>query len=185
MDPKFFRKYADLITEAETVQLDEGVVDSLKAGVSALVNKVSSIPALVPYYKQALAQKDQLVQVFQSSSNVEDLKAKLTALADQSQPVVSEAGLNPIPSMVGAGLSVIASGAAAAMAQAIGIYQQMGQPDLIAGSHLNAVGGVLFGIIPPLMALFLATIYYSKAKGNMAWNKEAGYTAMGNKPEVK
>lgn len=43
MDPKFFRKYADLITEAEQapVQLNEGVMDTVTQYVKQLVQKAS------------------------------------------------------------------------------------------------------------------------------------------------
>ena len=39
MDPRFFRKYADLITEAEQspVQLDEGIIDSAKQYANKLL----------------------------------------------------------------------------------------------------------------------------------------------------
>ena len=42
MDPKFFRKYADLITEAEQtpVQLDEGIMDMLKPYVQKVANAI-------------------------------------------------------------------------------------------------------------------------------------------------
>jgi hypothetical protein len=39
MDPKFFRKYADLITEAE--QLDEGMTDKVVQVAKAAVNKIA------------------------------------------------------------------------------------------------------------------------------------------------
>jgi hypothetical protein len=37
MDPRFFRKYADLITEAETEQLNEGIVDTAKQAAAKLM----------------------------------------------------------------------------------------------------------------------------------------------------
>lgn len=43
MDPKFFRKYADLIVEAEqSQQLDEGLMDKLKPYMQKLANVVLS-----------------------------------------------------------------------------------------------------------------------------------------------
>jgi len=43
MDPKFFRRYADLITEAEQPeQLDEGVMDTIKSAFSKAIQKLLS-----------------------------------------------------------------------------------------------------------------------------------------------
>ena len=56
MDPKFFRRYADLITEAEQPkQLDEGVMDTIKQYASKLTKALdpATLKQIVATVKQA------------------------------------------------------------------------------------------------------------------------------------
>lgn len=172
MDPRFFRQYADLITEAEKApafQLDEGVAEQLKAMAEKAIAKVKSTPALAPFFNQAQGKQQELLQIFQNAKSIEDIKAQVQQLATQ-QPVAE--GIDVRGSIAGTVLSAITSGVLVVLAKMIGIYQQMGAPDILAGSHMNMVGGATFGIIPPLMAAFLACIYASQVKSGVSFNKE-------------
>jgi hypothetical protein len=81
--PKFFRKYADLITEAETQQLDEGIVDSLKAAMA----KLKAVPGIQKYMQAAETKKAQLIQAAQNSSNGKELLANIKQAMGGQQAV--------------------------------------------------------------------------------------------------
>lgn len=91
MDSQFFRKYADLITEAEKpeIQLDEGVVDFLKQAASKVKEKFSglysqaakAIPGFAQAYAKAKTMEQELTNILQSSKSATEAVQKVKSLA--------------------------------------------------------------------------------------------------------
>jgi len=130
MNPTFFRKYSDLITEAEAVQLDEGIVDSLKAALA----KLKAIPGVQKYMQAAEAKKAQLIQAVQNSSNGKELAANITQVMG-GQPAVAEGIIG------GALLGGMGGGLFAAAAEVfMRAYFEMGKPSLLAMAADHAYG---------------------------------------------
>jgi hypothetical protein len=62
MDPRFFRKYADLITEAERQEvLSEGVIDTVTQYAQGLVQKAS--PGLMQKVSELFSMPLLIIQV--------------------------------------------------------------------------------------------------------------------------
>ena len=135
MDPKFFRKYADLITEAEQtpVQLDEGVMDMLKPYVQKTANAIMSkfdpktLQGLKQAYDQAGGDKNQFM------ANIGISKKDLAPIASGAAPV-SEDWDNS--SLKGKVLTVLMN-----VLPAVGII------DLLTGGTLGGMMGDLAGPI--------------------------------------
>ena len=85
MNPEFFRKYADIVAEAETVQLDEGMLDGLKQKVSDLFTKAKQVPGFAQGYAKAKEMSAQLKQILQTSKSAGEIGEKIKALANGSQ----------------------------------------------------------------------------------------------------
>jgi|APGre2960657404_1045060.scaffolds.fasta_scaffold244182_1 hypothetical protein len=83
MDPKFFRKYADLVTEAETAPIEEGWKDAVAGGALAasLALGGGANPAQAAEYPTAQTQQVQQQSV---TANPEFKKESL-ALTKQAQ----------------------------------------------------------------------------------------------------
>ncbi len=83
MDPKFFRKYADLVTEAETAPIEEGWKDAVAGGALAasLALGGGANPAQAAEYPTAQTQQTQQQSV---TANPEFNKESL-ALTKQAQ----------------------------------------------------------------------------------------------------
>jgi len=128
--PEFFRKFADIITEAETVQLDEGIVDSLKATMA----KVKAIPGVQKYMQAAEAKKAQLIQAAQNSSNGKELLANIKQAMGGQQSVAEGIVGGAFVGGLGGGLLAMAS---EVFMQA---YMAMGKPSLTAMAADHAWG---------------------------------------------
>ena len=89
MDPKFFRKYADIITEAE--QLDEGMLDSLKSKALDLFSKAKQVPGFAEGVAKAKAMSAQLKQILASSKSGAEVGEKIKALAQGGQVAEGDA----------------------------------------------------------------------------------------------
>ena len=128
MSTEFLRNYIDIIKEAEQpqVQLDEGIMDSLKG----IVAKIKAIPGIQRFIQAAQAKKAELIQAAQSSSNGQELVKNIQAAvgaqsAQAQQPAVAEGWLGGILS-ASAGGGLMAAGADLFMRAWIA----MGKPDL-------------------------------------------------------
>ena len=92
MSANFFRNYIDIINEnsGSKVQLDEGIMDSLKG----IVAKIKAIPGIQRFIQAAQAKKAELIQAAQSSSNgqelVKNIQAAVGAQPAQAQPKKEE-----------------------------------------------------------------------------------------------
>jgi len=147
--PEFFRKFADIITEAEAPQqLDEGIVDSLKAAMA----KLKAIPGIQKYMQAAEAKKAQLIQAAQNSSNGKELLANIKQAMGGQQSVAE--------GIVVGGVST----ALLAMASQVFMqsYTAMGAPNLSAMDPSLTGGPILTGF---LMLLGAAAIAYGIAAG--------------------
>lgn len=122
--PEFFRKFADIITEAEAPQqqLDEGIIDSLKS----IMDKVKAIPGVQKYMQAAEAKKDQLIQAAQNSSNGKELLANIEQAMGGQQAVAE--GLVTGAFVGGLGGGIVAMAADIFMRA----YIAMGKPSLSA-----------------------------------------------------
>jgi len=70
MDPKFFRKYSDIIFEAEQPQqLDEGMLQDLKTKASTIMAELKKIKGIGAAFQQAKAFAPELKQVFMSAKS--------------------------------------------------------------------------------------------------------------------
>lgn len=187
--PEFFRKYADLITEAETVRLDEGIVDSLKQLYQSLVGKVKVIPNFKQYYDVAKTKQQEAVEAIKTSKSPEELKQKIASIADATQ--VNE---STIPSwyrhpkakrpVVEPVLGAVAATAAGLWdiwaAQVIGIYSQVATYAAAGETGMAVAGGLMFGVVGQLGALGVALYLASQAKQNAAYNTDPNNNVRGN-----
>jgi hypothetical protein len=142
------------VNEVFAEVLTEDMAGQFKDKAEAFIKSVKKLNGMEGFFKQAETHQDQLIKILQNCNSAADLKTKINQLGAK---IAKEAVHEGIASrIVGASLVSLAGVGAAICAKLIGIYNQMGQPDILAGSHLNAVGGVLFGVIPPLMCAVLA-----------------------------
>ena len=114
MSTDFLRNYIDIIKEAEQprVQLDEGIMDSLKG----IVAKIKAIPGI-----------QRFIQAAQSSSNGQELVKNIQAVVGGQQAVAEGWGDKITGALVGsAGGGLMAAGADLFMRAWIA----MGKPDL-------------------------------------------------------
>ena len=91
--PEFFRKYADIITEAEQAQhLDEGVVDTIKQKISGIFASVKNQPGWAEAYAKAKTMTPQLKQILASSKSSDEVVDKIKQLVGTNNPApVAEA----------------------------------------------------------------------------------------------
>lgn len=165
------RRYLDILAESEQPQqLDEGIMDSLKAGVQNIVGKISAIPAFAPYFKAAQAHQQELQKILQTTTDPEQVKAKIAALAQQTAPAVNE-GIDIRGKIAGSALQAILSAASVLLAKGVGAYASLAQGAQQGFEAGHGVAG-LIGIMMPLMAAFLAYQYYKDAQSDVQYNKQ-------------
>ena len=168
------RRYIDILAESEQQQLDEGIMDSLKAGVQNIVGKISAIPAFAPYFKAAQAHQQELQKILQTTTDPEQVKAKIAALAQQTAPAVNEGhdvGIDVRGKIAASGLQAILSAASVLLAKGVGAYASLAQGAQQGFEAGHGVAG-LIGIMMPLMAAFLAYQYYKDAQSDVRYNKQ-------------
>ena len=87
--PEFFRKFADIITEAEQVpqQLDEGIIDTIKQKTAGFAEKVKQLPGFAEAYATAKAAVPQLKQIFTTSKSGAEVIDKIKQLVGANKPV--------------------------------------------------------------------------------------------------
>lgn len=131
-DAQFFRKYADIITEADAQQLDEGIVDSIKSAIAKLT-AMSSVNRNLP---SAKAKLPQLFAALRSSKSSKELMSNLQKSIGANTTVQQE-GIST-SSVMAAGGSVIV---AAAGKMLLDLYNNMGRPDLETLMNAQTVSG--------------------------------------------
>lgn len=142
--------------------------DAIKNAIDALVAKISKISAIGPFLVKAKKQQTEINAMLKTAKSGADLQTKLKALAQEMMagtPAPVTEGVFNSPAILGV-LASMAALITPLMAKAIGIYQKMGQPDIIDGSHLNMVGGLMFGVLPSLAAAALAIFCFMEVYEN-------------------
>ena len=164
------RDYADLILIVEnTSQLDEGVMDSIRA----LASKIKSMPNISQYIKQAQGLKQQALDIVKSSQSGQEVMDKLKALAQQNQPVAEgfrdmmrhRKAMQTDITMNRAG-SVAATGASATigfLSQAIGLFDGIITHLHQGGGSAMTMAGGVYAIAGMLAGLVLAVYFWNKA----------------------
>ena len=152
MDPKFFRRYADLITEAEQPkQLDEGVMDSIKA-------MVMKIPGISQYIKAAENLKPQLASIAKNSrSGSEALEQVKSLAAGVKQPVIASEGerFDSI-ALAGLGTAGLILNKLGGFYDSILQYYQQGDVGM-------AISGAGLTVFPMVIALMMAVVLWQQA----------------------
>lgn len=88
MSTELYRKYIDIINEnsQNKVQLDEGMLDSIKDKVMGVVNKfVSSSPKAKAAFDQAKQYKSELSDILKTSSSGKEVVQKIGQLVGNQQ----------------------------------------------------------------------------------------------------
>lgn len=83
MDPKFFRKYADLIESAENNKpvLTEGMLNDIKTQAMALFNKAKSMPGFPQAYQKAKTMTPQVQAILKKSKSGPEAMERIQQLA--------------------------------------------------------------------------------------------------------
>jgi len=83
MDPKFFRKYADLIESAENNKpvLTEGMLNDIKTQAMALFNKAKAMPGFSQAYQKAKTMTPQVQAILKTSKSGEEAMGRIQQLA--------------------------------------------------------------------------------------------------------
>lgn len=159
MDPKFFRRYADLITEAE--QLDEGMIDAIKSKVSSITGQVKqAIPNFSQLYKEITPMIPQLKQILSSARTAEDVNNSVKQLAQQHAEKInaqSTANPNQVPANERVGDILPSTGFVAATAGVIGVGGLISETIKIIGELMTvgSLGGALQILAIPLVCVLL------------------------------
>ncbi len=132
--------------------LNETVSDQIIAKAQSFVNAVKRMSGMQTAMTQADSHRQELLNIFQNCVDAEDLKMKIRQLGQTMTQVHEGVGSK----IAKASLLSLAGVGAVICAKLVGIYNQMGQPDVIDGSHLNMVGGMLFGVLPAVLCTMLA-----------------------------
>ena len=78
MSTELFRKYIDIVEGRE--QVNEGMIDDIKAKFSAIWTKLKAMPGFAEAYQKAKTMEPQLKQILQSSSSGKEAAAKIKSL---------------------------------------------------------------------------------------------------------
>jgi hypothetical protein len=197
MDPRFFRKYADLITEAEQQlteaelqQLQEGMIDSLKQIYQTVVTKARAIPNFKQYMQMAKPKQKEAVEAIKASKSPQELQQKILQIAGTIQLSEDFNWRKPVaqsvaPAVAGAGASAAMSVFAVWAAKVAGVYASAGA--YAAGGQIGMAlaGGVVFGVLAQVAWLGVAIALAVKASKSMKANRDNGYTSFGNTPKEK
>jgi hypothetical protein len=134
--------------------LNESVTEQIIAKAQSFVNAVKRMSGMETAMVQANSYQQELLNIFENCVDAEDLKMKIQQLGQTITMSQVHEGVGS--KIAKASLLTLAGVGAVVCAKLVGIYNQMGQPDVIDGSHLNMVGGVLFGVIPAVLCAMLA-----------------------------
>lgn len=175
MTTELMRKYANIIAEAETQQLDEGVIDSLKQLYQSAVSKIKAIPDFKKYYNAAKPLAKQAMQAAKGCKTPEELKQALLPIAQSMQIPATEGALNTTAGYVHAAAATAAATYLSVAAGYLGMYGSVAQY-MVQGDPAGAASIAVFGVVGQFMALFLALVSISEARGNDKYNQRVGYT---------
>jgi len=174
-DAQFFRKYANIIAEAETQQLDEGVADSLKQLYQSAVSKIKAIPDFKKYYDAAKPLAKQAFRASKGCKTPEELKQALLPIAQSMQLPATEGALNTTAGYAHAAAATAAATYLSVAVGYLGLYGSVAQY-IAQGDTGGAFATAVFSVIGQLMALMLALTSISEARGNDKYNQRVGYT---------
>lgn len=190
MDPRFFRKYADLITEAETEQLNEGVVDQVLDKAKTALAKIdkATMGQIASVVSQVLGKPaDQITMADLNMQNAQKLGAWLNAGQQQGQPAVNEAfsgikeklkklGWSLLGSAMGTGVAAMGTGTTHIPQTATWYADTAAQ----AAQHATDMSAA--GIALPLIFIALTVLFY---KGITALEKPAHYQVAQNREKQR
>ena len=166
-ESEIMRKYSNVVAESQ--QLNEGMIDSIKA----MASKIKALPGIGQYIKQAQSLKQQTVDIVKSSQSGKEVVDKLQALAQQNQP--QNEGINDMAryrksmqtdiaaNRAGSVVAVGASAAIGFMAQAVGFFDIIIAQLHQGGTWSQAATAGLYPIIGMLAGLVLAVHLWNKA----------------------
>jgi len=161
-ESEIMRKYSNIVAEAEnTMQLDEGMLDSVKA-------MVMKIPGISQYIKAAENLKPQLASIAKNSrSGSEALKQVKSLAAGAQQPVIASEG-DRFKSIVnaGAGTALLILGKLGGFYDSILQYYQQGDTGM-------AAAGVSLTVLPMVIALMMAVVLWQQANENDKWKQQS------------
>jgi len=158
MDPKFFRKYADLITEAEQTQIDEGVLQDIKTKAQSVIAQFKSVPGIGKAYQQAKAFAPELKQIFASAKSGQDIIDGIKRMA------ATKAGANAMAEDVKPGAAIGALGSTAFITwEAVSGFLDI----CISAAMQGNAAGIYFVVMPILCAIAaFFMLFYQTSKDN-------------------
>ena len=157
MDPKFF-KYADLITEAEQAQLDEGILQDIKTKAASVISQFKSVPGLGQAYAQAKTFAPELKQIFASAKSGQDVINGIKQLA------AAKAGATAMAEDVKPGAAIGALGSTAFITwEAVSGFLDI----CISAAMQGNAAGIYFVVMPILCAIAaFFMLFYQTSKDN-------------------
>ena len=161
-ESEIMRKYSNIVAEAEnTMQLDEGMLDSVKA-------MVMKIPGISQYIKAAENLKPQLASIAKNSrSGSEALEQVKSLAAGVKQPVIASEGerFDSIY-LAGLGTAGLILGKLGGFYDSILQYYQQGDTGM-------AAAGVVLTVLPMVLNLMMAVVLWQRANENDKWKQQS------------
>ena len=157
------------VNEIMVEGLGDTAIKALANSAKTLVDKIKKLDGISGFFRIAEKHSKELLEMFKKAKDSTELTNNLKTFAKKlsKSEQVSEAMLTEgFAKLALAGLVTLAGAASVVMAKIIGIYHQMGEPDILQGSHANLAGGILFGILPALMCATMAIFLIIEAKSN-------------------
>jgi hypothetical protein len=171
MDPRFFRRYRDLI--AETEELDEGMVDRVKSMISGLTGKVKqAVPNFSELYREITPMMPQLKQIMSTAKTPEEVSDSVRQLAQEYAAKVAGQQSQANPTTPGATMERVgdilpSTGWVAATAGVIGIGGMITEAIKVIGALMTvgSLGGALQILaIPAISVLTILWVIYELQK---------------------
>ena len=161
-ESEIMRKYSNIVAEAEnTMQLDEGMLDSIKA-------MVMKIPGISQYIKAAENLKPQLASIAKNSRSGSDALEQVKSLAaGAQQPVIASEGerFDSI-ALAGLGTAGLILGKLGGFYDSILQYYQQGDAGM-------AAAGAGLTVFPFVLALMTAVVLWQQANENAKWKQQS------------
>ena len=145
MDPRFFRKYAELVESAENGRpvLTEGMLNDIKTQAMELFDKAKSMPGFSQAYKKAKTMAPQVKEILTTSKSGKEAMDRIQQLV--------KAPANENAFSQGAGLASAAAGGVSALATPfVGSCAKLLDPLITSGQ--------VDGIAIPTLAISIALI---------------------------
>lgn len=178
------KKYAEIVNESQSTQLDEGMLDSIKQKIMGLIGQVTGSPEAkqaIAHVKQQPGIKGQMMDILKSSKSADDVMAQVKQLGKSmaQQAPVNEGSIDGGMAATGAITSLL--GTAGTIIEycwhPIAAYITAGNASAAAAGVAGAVEGglatTLIGYIIPVMIVIAGLTYmYYAYEGSQA---EQGY----------